>query len=229
MSAGGQLTVTLADVHGVAGESVTVPLKVDNTNGLAGGDIRIAYDAAALRVVDVSSDSDMLLASNVARPGIILIAFASGSRLRSETIAEIRFDILVDDTSPLKLKSVELYDSNATPLNFRGIDKEFISWAMPPEHSALLQNFPNPFNPDTWIPYQLKEGSEVTIQIFTVRGELVRELKLGYKRAGLYASPDRAAYWDGRNEHGEKAATSIYFYTIQAGDFMATRKMSMLE
>lgn len=224
-SAGGQLTVTLAEAHGVAGESVTLPLRVDSIAGLAGGDICITYDRAVLRAVDVLSHSNVLLANNIAEPGIVHIAFASADRLDSKTIAELRFDILADNISLLKLKSVELYRPNALPIDARKIDGQFSSWAMPPERSALLQNFPNPFNPDTWIPYQLKDGSEVTIQIFSVPGDLVRELKLGYKPAGLYVSRDRAAYWDGRNASGEKAASGVYFYTIQAGDFTATKKI----
>ena len=90
-----------------------------------------------------------------------------------------------------------------------------------------FQNFPNPFNPDTWIPYQLREDSRVTIRIYSVVGDLVRELALGYMPAGLYVSSDRAAHWDGRNASYERVASGVYFYTIQAGDYSATRKMTV--
>ncbi len=90
---------------------------------------------------------------------------------------------------------------------------------------ALGQNYPNPFNPDTWIPYQLREGSNVAIKIYSAAGELVRDMELGYKPAGSYISQDRAAYWNGRNEAGEYAASGVYFFTIQAGEFTAIGKM----
>ena len=90
---------------------------------------------------------------------------------------------------------------------------------------VLKQNFPNPLNPDTWIPYQLVEASDVTILIHSVSGQLVRTLALGKQPAGFYTTRDKAAYWDGRDESGEKAASGLYFYTIRAGRFAATRKM----
>ena len=94
-----------------------------------------------------------------------------------------------------------------------------------PEETALLTNYPNPFNPETWIPYQLSEPTEVTVTIYTVNGKLVRQLALGHKFAGIYESRTRAAYWDGKNSVGESVASGVYFYTLTAGDFTATRKM----
>jgi hypothetical protein len=129
----------------------------------------------------------------------------------------------------LLLKSVELHRADILPIESKKVDGRFISWAIPPEESALLQNFPNPFNPETWIPYQLREGSEVKVRVYSSSGILVRELDLGYISAGVYVSRDRAAYWDGRNEYGEKVASGVYFYTIQAGDFVARRKMVIAE
>jgi hypothetical protein len=96
-----------------------------------------------------------------------------------------------------------------------------------PEQFTLEQNYPNPFNPETWIPYQLNKDSKVTIQIYSISGELIRKLDLGNKSAGLYLSQDRSAYWDGKNEAGEYVSSGLYFYTIQAGDFTAIRKMTV--
>jgi len=228
-SAGRQVNVTLADVHGIAGETVTVPVMVDNTDLVAGGDICIAYDSSVLRSIDVSSEADMLLIANTAESGTVRIAFAGNDRLSSEILAKIQFDVLADDFSPLIFTKAELYSPDALPLSSECIDRKFKSWAMVPERSALMQNFPNPFNPETWIPYQLKDSSEVEIRVFSVAGELVRELSLGYRPAGLYVTKDRAAYWDGRNEHGEKVASGIYFYSLRTGDFSAVRKLTVLE
>ena len=94
-----------------------------------------------------------------------------------------------------------------------------------PENTTLLANYPNPFNPETWIPYQLAEPTEVTLRIYAVNGTLVRTLDLGHQPEGRYQDRSRAAYWDGRNEMGESVASGVYFYTLTAGDFTATRKM----
>ena len=94
-----------------------------------------------------------------------------------------------------------------------------------PEETALLHNYPNPFNPETWIPYQLSEPAEVTLTIHSVNGTLIRTLALGHQPAGIYQTRNRAVYWDGKNEVGESVASGIYFYTLTAGDFNATRKM----
>ena len=94
-----------------------------------------------------------------------------------------------------------------------------------PESTALLPNYPNPFNPETWIPYHLATDAAVVLKIYDVRGSMVRELSLGHQPAGVYESRARAAYWDGKNQLGEKVASGVYFYTLTAGDFTATRKL----
>ena len=111
----------------------------------------------------------------------------------------------------------------------RGIEvlKDLLALLTPVE-TALLHNYPNPFNPETWIPYQLKTPTEVRIAIYDLRGVLVRELSLGYQVAGRYTSRARAAYWDGRNTVGEPVTSGLYFYTLTAGDFSATRRMVIL-
>ncbi len=86
-------------------------------------------------------------------------------------------------------------------------------------------NFPNPFNPETWIPYQLAKPAEVTLTIYDMRGVVVRTIALGHKAVGVYTNRSRAIHWDGRNMFGEKVAAGVYFYTLTAGNFTATRKM----
>ena len=94
-----------------------------------------------------------------------------------------------------------------------------------PQETALLVNYPNPFNPETWIPYQLASPAEVTLTIYELNGGEVRRLEMGHQAAGLYQSRSRAVYWDGRNQDGEPVASGLYFYTLRAGEFTATRKM----
>ena len=95
----------------------------------------------------------------------------------------------------------------------------------PPKNTLLLQNFPNPFNPETWIPYQLANDSVVIISIYNAKGQIIRTITLGNKNAGIYVTKEKAAYWNGKNDDGEKVASGIYFYTLQTGEFRATRKM----
>ena len=102
---------------------------------------------------------------------------------------------------------------------------EQILATLTPKETALLANYPNPFNPETWIPYQLAKDANVTLHIYTVNGTWVRTLMLGHQPAGMYQTRSRAAYWDGRNAAGESVASGVYFYTLITGEFTETRKM----
>ncbi len=97
--------------------------------------------------------------------------------------------------------------------------------SLTPKETALLPNFPNPFNPETWIPYQLTEDTAVTLTIYDTGGIIVRRLDIGYRLAGYYADRGKAAYWDGCNGFGEQVASGVYFYHLSAGDYSAARKM----
>ena len=106
---------------------------------------------------------------------------------------------------------------------------EHLLIALTPKETALLANYPNPFNPETWIPYQLETSGGVTLQIYDLSGSIVRTLNLGFKSQGFYITQSRAAYWDGRNNMGERVTSGVYFYTLTAGDFTATRRMMILK
>ena len=101
--------------------------------------------------------------------------------------------------------------------------------SMIPEETALLRNYPNPFNPETWIPYQLATPAEVTLTIYDMNGQLVQRLAVGHQAVGMYQSRNRAAYWDGRNQLGEPVASGLYFYTLTAAEFSETRRMLILK
>ena len=90
-------------------------------------------------------------------------------------------------------------------------------------------NYPNPFNPETWIPYQLSQESDVSLQIYDGQGRLVSKLELDWKQAGYYTTAVESVYWDGRNTNGEQVSSEIYFYRLQAGDYSETRKMVILK
>jgi len=94
-----------------------------------------------------------------------------------------------------------------------------------PKQTTLLRNYPNPFNPETWIPFKLAQDTPVSINIYNAKGQLVRTLHIGNRNAGVYITRDKAAHWDGRNSLGQSVSSGLYFYTIQAGDFKATRRI----
>ena len=101
--------------------------------------------------------------------------------------------------------------------------------SLTPRETELLANYPNPFNPETWIPYRLAEDAFVTLTIYDGSGRVVRTLDVGHRIASAYESRSKAIYWDGKNGLGEGVASSVYFYTLTAGDYSATRKMVILK
>ena len=134
--------------------------------------------------------------------------------------------------SELNPIDIQQWIDQAKGLPFRGtivdngIEKlEQLLTAMMPNETRLLANYPNPFNPETWIPYQLASDADVRITIYDVRGHVVRTLDLGHRSAGTYLGRDSAAYWDGRNDRGELVASGVFVYTFSAGGFHATRRM----
>ena len=101
--------------------------------------------------------------------------------------------------------------------------------SLTPRETVLLANYPNPFNPETWIPYRLAEDAFVTLVIYDLSGHVVRTLDIGHRIAAVYEGRSKAVYWDGRNGLGEQVASGVYFYTLAAGEYSATRKMAILK
>ena len=106
--------------------------------------------------------------------------------------------------------------------------KRFLD-ALRPTTTELLSNYPNPFNPETWIPYQLTEDAAVTVKIYDVSGHLIRTIEVGYKPMGYYLNRERAVYWNGQDETGESVGSGVYFYTFTAGDYTETRRLVILK
>ena len=133
----------------------------------------------------------------------------------------------------LRAAHAELEAQAGTSPNVRFVANLLHRWLIDtrtiPNETRLYPNFPNPFNPETWIPYQLAEAAEVHISIYDVQGQRVRELPIGFRAVGIYTNRSEAAYWNGRNDIGELVTSGIYFYTLRAGDFSDTRKMLILK
>lgn len=136
------------------------------------------------------------------------------------------------DNLPVQLEDIQFWLTQAQGIDLnnatlrRGVRMlGHLMEMLTPKRTNLLPNYPNPCNPETWIPYQLAKAADVTLTIYTADGRLIRTLTFGHQSAGVYQSKSRAAYWDGRNELGELVASGIYFYTLRTGEFTATRKM----
>jgi hypothetical protein len=114
------------------------------------------------------------------------------------------------------------------------IDRAFVQLRLTPAElrptrTTLFANYPNPFNPETWMPYQLAQDTHVQVRIFNPTGRLIRTLNLGYQTAGYYLEKSRSAYWDGRNDFGEQMASGLYFYQLIAADDTPMRKLVILK
>ena len=169
---------------------------------------------------DVNNDgvvniSDLVLVANALGEGAAAAPILHPSDLEGLTASDVRQMLMqarqIARTDPTYLRGVQIL-------------AQLLAHLLPQE-TALLPNYPNPFNPETWIPYQLAAPADVTLYIYSADGTLVQTLALGHRPAGIYHNRNRAAYWDGKNEHGEAVASGVYFYTLTAGNFTATRKM----
>ena len=144
--------------------------------------------------------------------------------------ARLPLSFSVDENAPV---------TGSIPLSIRVISASGYTWTQGiqlsvlekprPDTFQLLQNYPNPFNPETWLPYQLNEATDVTIQIYDGVGRLVRRLALGHKLAGYYLTRGTAAYWDGKTDTGEQAASGLYFYHLRTDSHSFTRKMVVVK
>jgi hypothetical protein len=142
------------------------------------------------------------------------------------------FEIRAEDKDENLIAGPVTWQLNASHLRQAYLHQQLTIGDVIPNQTRLLPNYPNPFNPETWIPFELEQGASVSMTIFGSRGNTVRQLNLGYKGAGRYLSQHRAAYWNGRNALGEPVGSGIYFYTFIADGtepLIQTRKMVILK
>ena len=227
------------------GDTFTVHLKTENIDDLAGWQTDIVFNPAVLTALGVSEGDflkqdggDTFFAKGTINnaagkiAGVRVVQLSKGDMDRQGTLLSVRFRAVRSGESQLTADNFQAGSRRgekirATPLAFTIIvgGNTPAAPVLRPDETALLANYPNPFNPETWIPYQLADSAEVTVHIYAVSGVLVRTLTLGHQAPGIYRGRSRAVYWDGRNEVGESVASGVYFYTLTAGDFAATRKM----
>ena len=167
----------------------------------------------AVDVKDVSAVNKNLDAGAAGAPGLLGQKFSALEVDRLQ--AQIDLLIATNDRSPAAMRTLVYL-------------QQLIVMARP-EKTQLLANYPNPFNPETWIPYELATDTDVTLTIYNAQGVVVRVLQLGQQSAGYYTDRERAAYWDGRNALGEQVASGIYFYQLETDDMSSLRKMVILK
>ena len=221
--------VSLPKLSTTAGRTIQVPIAINDATGLMAGGITLKYDPTILRAkmaVPLPLLSGSYWQASTERNGEVRFAFASPNPSSDNgELFYVEFETLPGKdgaVSPIILDDVQLTES-------RSIERIHGSVTILPSESILLQNYPNPFNPETWIPFKLAQSAQITIDIYDVAGQRIRTLQLGEKPAGVYVSRTQAAYWDGRNNAGERVASGIYFYRLNAGDFTAMRRMAILK
>ena len=209
-------------------------LMVDTVIPLVGYHIRIAPEG--LLKVDLNrSENDIFRLEEVAQSGTLVAAKLGGEypwhgQVRLATLeleANSPGDAMPSLNSKISVDAAYLVSVDGQTI---GVDVEpFFMGQLRPLRTGVFSNYPNPFNPETWIPFQLHKDAHVRITIYDVLGHRIRRFDLGYLPAGYYKTRDRAVYWDGRNNMNERVASGTYFYRLEAGDFVGTRRMAILK
>jgi hypothetical protein len=213
---------------------------LSNTKGLQGIQLRIKFNPYRCKIKDASKlyegvqilqgdlfpkDRSFIAENKVDNEeGVIRFSIAAlGKALEKDEgmLAKIEFSG--------KNPSFEVIDLKVSNALGRSIRSVISVESLLPNNTIAGQNFPNPFNPETWIPYQLHKSAKVVIKIYNLSGQLVRTLDLGVKQAGYYDTKETAAYWDGRNTEGKEVPSGIYFYQLFANGKVLTKKMVVLK
>ncbi|MDE0011042.1 MAG: 5'-nucleotidase C-terminal domain-containing protein [Candidatus Poribacteria bacterium] len=221
--------------------NVTAP-KVVNFTGSAWQNTPSTVSAAPTQVSPLKAWAFVLRAQLEGISGVTLTVYNGRTRV-AEAVDSNNFHAAWADTSRQAVVSVgdilriEVRDTTGSlirtfqhEISAADIHRAFTELRLTPadlipKRTVLLANYPNPFNPETWLPYQLANDAEVTIHIYSSSGQLVRLLDLGFQQAGYYIGKSHAAYWDGRNDLGEKLASGVYFYELRIPGSSTTRKM----
>ena len=194
------------------------PEDVNRDGVVDGKDILVVvqhFGKTGEHVADVNGDGVVNLA-DIAQVALALDDGAAAPLARGDAL-----DVITPERVRQLLTQAKLAGANQEAI----LALEQLLSLFAPKQTALHPNYPNPFNPETWIPYHLANDSYVWISIYDISGVLVRQLDLGHQKAGHYVDRSRAGYWDGRNSSGERVASGVYFYTLAANNFMSTRKM----
>ena len=211
-----------------AGASTSIENRTDiNGDGIVdtGDLVLVAANFGKTIIGDIFPNPDVNRDGEVNIIDLLLVVNELNKDSDAAPLYAHQIELLTVDTLQSWIEIAErLPKRDKTVRNGIAVLKQYLQ-ILKPTKTRLLENFPNPFNPETWIPYQLENPANVAISIYDINGQLIRTLDLGHKNAGAYYGKSSAAYWDGRNDSGEYVASGLYYYTLSAGDFTATRKM----
>ena len=217
-----------------AGNRLLLDLIVDTAVPLVGYHLRIVPNG--LLKIDLNrSEDDVFRLEEVAQSGTLVGAKLGGGhpwcgRVRLGTL-ELETNSSADSAQSSN-PAVSVAAAHLVSVDGQSVRVGVEPFSMDPLHprrTGVFPNYPNPFNPETWIPFQLHKAAHVRITIYDVLGHEVRGFDLGYLSAGYYKTRERAVYWDGRNEVNERVASGTYFYRLEAGDFVGTHRMVILK
>ena len=216
------------------GGVVTVSLDTSGVADLYAGELTLEYDARVLRpvdatpaVADVANADDSPLLVYREGDGVVGVAFASARPIdETATGIDVAFEIARNLPGPIS----GVIRASHVRLNRTTLDAAFTHrYDIRPYEFTLYANYPNPFNPETWIPFELSADSDVVVSIYALDGRRVRSLDLGARALGEHTGRDAAAYWNGRNDSGEAVASGTYIYELRAGADRSTRRMVLLK
>jgi len=162
---------------------------------------------------------------------LVIVAGSFGKSLAAEPSMIAKIELTTEQKHHIGL-AIDQLESNSNKSSEEEIVLNVLQAILPerlPTQTQLLANYPNPFNPETWIPFKLAQDSTVTATIYDITGKEIRMIELGHVAAGNYVEVNRAIYWDGRTENGEQVSSGTYSYQIEAGDYTETRKMVILK
>ena len=190
-------------------------------------------------LLETNGEKYTVIAKNLRTDAVAINTVSSEDGRFAAVWADLNRNSVVEAGDVLEIVAVDATGNQVAgpiqrEITMSDIGKAFVSITLRrgsiiPAQSALLQNFPNPFNPETWIPYQLSESADVKINIFDTSGKLIRTIDLGHRQAGIYLDRSTAAFWNGRTETGEQAASGTYFYQIKSDKFTQTQKMILVK
>ena len=229
----GEIVISNSISETLAGTPLTPPVSyapydVNKNGAVDNTDAGLVIDALGTRnaAYDVNGDGtvnflDVVLVFDNRDAGVAGAPTIVGNLKMSAVqidIIEEQIDLLIatNDRSPAAMRTLVYL-------------QQLLATETRPEKTQLFANYPNPFNPETWIPYELAADTHVRITIYNTRGVIVRSLSLGHQLAGYYVGRDRAAYWDGRNALGEQVASGLYFYQLETDEMSSMRKMVILK